>query len=254
MKTGAGNDKWSTESVVRILQNEKYCGNAILQKTYKRDLLSKRVTNNGEVRKYLMENGHEAIITPEQFEMTQQDLEARRKETRQHSSKSIFTSKLVCGDCGSFYGSKVWHSTDRYRSVVWQCNNKFKADVKCTTPHIKEDVIKKVYVKDLNSIVTDKEPALDMMNHIKAKIDDTAALEEKLEKATTAFDEKMILLQDYISRNAITEKEHADGRYAELEKEYREALAEKERLQDELTERRRRALMIGRFIDEVKGF
>ena len=67
MKTGAGNEKWSTEGVVRILQNEKYCGNAILQKTYKRDLLSKRIVNNGEVRKYLVENGHEAIITPEQF-------------------------------------------------------------------------------------------------------------------------------------------------------------------------------------------
>ena len=57
------NAKWSTEGVVRILQNEKYCGNAILQKTYKRDLLSKRVANNGEVRKYLVENDHEAIIT-----------------------------------------------------------------------------------------------------------------------------------------------------------------------------------------------
>ena len=124
MRTGAGNAKWSTEGVVRILQNEKYCGNAILQKTYKRDLLSKRVANNGEVRKYLVENGHEAIITPEQFEMAQQELEARRKENRQHSSKSIFTSKLVCGDCGCFFGSKVWHSTDKYRSVVWQCNNK----------------------------------------------------------------------------------------------------------------------------------
>ena len=63
MRTGAGNAKWSTEGVVRILQNEKYCGNAILQKTYKRDLLSRRVANNGEVRKYLLENGHEAIIT-----------------------------------------------------------------------------------------------------------------------------------------------------------------------------------------------
>ena len=60
MKTGAGNAKWSTEGVVMILQNEKYCGNAILQKTYKRDLLSKRVANNGEVRKYLVENGHES--------------------------------------------------------------------------------------------------------------------------------------------------------------------------------------------------
>ena len=93
-----------------------------------------------------------------------------------------------------------------------------------------------------------------MMDHLKAKIDDTAALEGKLEKAAATFDEKMVLLQDYISKNAITEKELADGRYSELEKEYREALAEKEKLQDELTERRRRSLMIKRFIDEVSGF
>ena len=64
----------------------------------------------------------------------------------------------------------------------------------------------------------------------------------------------MVLLQDYISKNAITEKELADGRYSELEKEYREAQAEKVKLQDELTERRRRSLMIKRFIDEVSGF
>ena len=64
----------------------------------------------------------------------------------------------------------------------------------------------------------------------------------------------MVLLQDYISKNAITAKELADGRYAELEKEYREALAEKDKLQDELTERRRRSLVIKRFIDEVSGF
>ena len=186
--------------------------------------------------------------------MAQQEPEARRKENRQHSSKSIFTSKLVCGDCGCFFGSKVWHSTDKYRSVVWQCNNKFKADEKCSTPHLREGVVKEVFIKALNSIVTDKGPALDMMDHLKAKIDDTAALEGKLEKAAAAFDEKMVLLQDYISKNAITEKELADGRYSELEKEYRAALAEKDKLQDELTERRRRSLMIGWFIDEVSVF
>ena len=113
---------------------------------------------------------------------------------------------------------------------------------------------KAVFIKALNSIVTDKGPVLDVMNQLKAKIDDTAALEGKLEKAAATFDEKMVLLQDYISKNAITEKELADGRYSELEKEYMEALAEKEKLQDELTERRRRSLMIKSFIDEVCGF
>ena len=63
-----------------------------------------------------------------------------------------------------------------------------------------------------------------MMDHLKSKIDDTAALEGKLEKAAASFDDKMVLLQDYISKNAITEKELADGRYSELEKDHREAL------------------------------
>ena len=115
-------------------------------------------------------------------------------------------------------------------------------------------MIKEVFINALNKLVTDKGPAIDIMNHLKAKIDDTTALEGKLEKAVTAFDEKMVLLHDYISKNAITEKELADGRYSELEKEYKEALAEKEKFQDELTERRRRSLMMKKFIDEVSGF
>ena len=73
--------------------------------------------------------------------------------------------------------------------------------------HIRESLIKEVFIKALNSIVSDKGPAIDIMNHLKAKIDDTASLEEKLEKAATAFDDKMVLLQDYILKNAITEKE-----------------------------------------------
>ena len=67
--------------MVRILQNEKYCGNAILQKTYKRDLLSKRVANNGEVRKYLVENGHEAIITRESSRWRSRSLKPGGRKT-----------------------------------------------------------------------------------------------------------------------------------------------------------------------------
>ena len=93
-------------------------------------------------------------------------------------------------------------------------------------------MIKGVFIKAINSIVIDKGPALDMMNHLKANIDDTATLKGKLEKAAATFDEKMVLLQDYISKNVITEKELADGRYSELEKDYRETLADKEKLQD----------------------
>ena len=254
MRTGAGNAKWSTESVVRILQNEKYCGNAILQKTYKRDLLSKRVANNGEVRKYLVENGHEAIITPEQFDMAQQELEERKKEERQHSSKSIFTSKIVCGCCGGFYGSKVWHSTDKYRTVIWQCNSKFINAEKCTTPHLKEEKIKEIYQKALNQLITDKEPALEVMRRMLEKVSDTASLEAEVGKAERSLDEAVILFQDYISNNAITEADLTDGKYMELETKYNKTLEKVESLRAELTSRMRRAAAIERFIEKVSGY
>ncbi len=254
MKTGAGNIKWSSDSVMRILKNEKYCGNAILQKTYKKDLLSKRRTNNGEVRKFFVENGHEAIVTPEQFDMAQQELADRKKESRQHSAKSIFSSKLRCGCCDSFFGSKVWHSTDRYRRVIWQCNRKFHNEVKCTTPHLREEKIKDIFLDAVNQLVTDREPALEAMRNAMARVKDTGKLEEELKEAERDFENAVVLFQDYLDRTALTESDITDGRYVELEKRYIECSDRKDRLRDELTDRRRRAAAIGRFIDEVSSF
>lgn len=254
MKTGRGKTKWDSEAVIRILRNEKYCGNVILQKTFKKDLLAKREVNNGEVRKFFIVDGHEAIITPEQYDMAQQELEERSKEERQHSSKSIFTAKIVCGCCGGFYGSKVWHSTDKYRTVIWQCNNKFSNSDKCSTPHIKEEIVKEVYMKALNQLITNKEPALEMMREIKEKVDDTTELENDLEKADKEFEEALILFQDYIAKNAITEADLTEGRYAELEAKYTDSKMKVDDLRAKLTSVRRRGAAIGRFMERVSGF
>ena len=254
MNTGRGNSKWRSEDVIRTLRNEKYCGNAILQKTFKKDLLAKREANNGEARKFFVENGHEAIITPEQFNMAQQELEERKKEERQHSSKSIFTSRIVCGCCGGFYGSKVWLSTDKYRTVIWQCNSKFSKEVKCTTPHLKEEKIKEIYLKALNHLITDKEPALEVMRRMLEKVSDTASLEAEVGKTERSLDEAVILFQDYISKNAITEADLTDGKYMELETKYNRSFEKVESLRAELTSRMRRAAAIERFIEKVSGY
>ena len=254
MNTGRGNSKWRSEDVIRTLRNEKYCGNAILQKTFKKDLLAKREANNGEARKFFVENGHEAIITPEQFNMAQQELEERKKEERQHSSKSIFTSRIVCGCCGGFYGSKVWLSTDKYRTVIWQCNSKFSKEVKCTTPHLKEEKIKEIYLKALNHLITDKEPALEVMRRMLEKVSDTASLEAEVGKTERSLDEAVILFQDYISKNAITEADLTDGKYMELETTYNRSFEKVESLRAELTSRMRRAAAIERFIEKVSGY
>ena len=64
------------------------------------------------------------------------------------SAKGPLASRLVCGDCGAFFGSKVWHSTDPYKTVIWRCNDKYKPAVqrtsgrdKCVTMHVTEEQV-----------------------------------------------------------------------------------------------------------------
>ena len=64
--------------------------------------------------------------------------------------KEHFSSRIVCGDCGSYFGSKVWNSTSKYRRFIWQCNGKFKGEHKCETPHLDEEIIKARFVTALN--------------------------------------------------------------------------------------------------------
>ena len=79
----------------------------------------------------------------------------------QYSGKSIFSSRIVCGDCVSYFGSKVWNSTSKYRRVIWQCNSKFKGEHKCETPHLDEETIKAGFVAALNAIIDSKDSILE---------------------------------------------------------------------------------------------
>lgn len=73
---------------------------------------------------------------------------ARRKALGwSYSGKTIFSCRLICGDCGHYLGSKVLNSTSKYRRVIWQCNNKFKGECKCGTPHLTEDFIKAKFLE-----------------------------------------------------------------------------------------------------------
>ena len=127
--------RWSPYTVESILTNEKYKGDAILQKTYCTDYIRKTfVVNDGsEIPKYYAQNSHPAIVSAEVFDLTQMELEWRRNLKGSYSGKSCFASRIVCGDCGSFYGSKVWHSTDAYRRTIWWCNSKYDDEKKCST-------------------------------------------------------------------------------------------------------------------------
>ncbi len=203
--TPAKKKKWSAGTVRSILSNEKYKGDALLQKSYTVDFLTKKKKiNEGEIPQYYVENNHEAIIDPAVFDMVQRELEARRAGKNRHSGTHIFAGKIKCGECGSWYGSKVWHSNSKYRRVVWQCNHKFNNDEKCKTPHLNEDSIKEIFIKATNKLLEDKEEIFSNFEILKTTAFNTDDLENKKAELQNELEIVADLIQDIINENAHT--------------------------------------------------
>lgn len=103
-----------------ILKNEKYNGDALLQKVFTVDFLTKKQKKNEvEAPQYYVENSHPTIINPAEWKLVQRELEYRKDIGRSYSGNSIFSSHLVCGDCSGYFGSTVWHSTDKSTPAPW---------------------------------------------------------------------------------------------------------------------------------------
>ena len=180
--TVTGKEKWNAKTIRGVLANEKYTGCARIQKTFTPDFLTKKAVKNcGQVPSYFVEQSHPAIIDPAVFEMVQREMERRTREGRSYSGVSIFSGKIRCGECGGYFGSKVWHSTDKYRRTVYRCNKKYDGQ-KCQTPHVTEEEIKEAFVTAFNRLVTEREEIAANARLVRQTICDTTELEQ--EKAT----------------------------------------------------------------------
>lgn len=178
--TPGGKKVWSASTVKSILTNEKYKDDVLLQKVYTEDFLSKtKIKNDGQVSQYYVENKHPAIIEPAVFDKVQKLMVVRHPGQNRNSSISPFSSRIKCGKCGCCYGSKVWHSNDKYRKVIWQCNNKFDGDCKCETPHITEAEIKELFIKAMNILITEKDDLIADFDVIKDTVFDTSTLTQE---------------------------------------------------------------------------
>ena len=175
--TPGGKERWSASTIRSILQNEKYCGAALLQKSFTPDFLTKKtVKNRGELPQIYIEEDHEPIINPAQFALVRRMLSDRKGRRR---GSSVFTGKIRCGCCGAWYGPKVWHSTDKYRRVVWQCGAKYRGAKKCTTPHLTEEQIREAFIRAMNSMNGDREFCLTELRAIAESLTDTQDPDEE---------------------------------------------------------------------------
>lgn len=119
----SGGINWHKNVVCNILKNEKYKGDALLQKCYTADFLSKAIRKNqGELPQYYVEKGHSPIISDAVFDLVQKEHVRRNGFHKQYSCQSVLSSKIICYGCNGFYGRKIAHSNDQYRKFFWRCN------------------------------------------------------------------------------------------------------------------------------------
>ena len=120
------------------------------------------------------------------------------------SAESVFSGKVKCGQCGSWYGSKVWHSNDKYRRTIWQCNHKYDGGEKCKTPVLTDDELKGKYISAVNKLFADKKSILADYNEILAgPLYDTSGLERKRTEYEDEMSTAAELVQKEIKKNAL---------------------------------------------------
>lgn len=215
-----GKDHWNASNIRSILTNEKYKGDALLQKTYTVDFLTKKKkANEGEIPQYYVRDNHEAIIDRETFEMVQALMATQTKGNNRRSCVSVFSSRIMCADCGGWYGPKVWHSNDPYRKVIWQCNHKFDGR-KCTTPTLNEEQIKALFLKAANTVIGATERFIAIFERTLAPALATDELERELADLEAEINIAAELVEECIRENAHVALDQAeyqkryDGRFA----------------------------------------
>ena len=171
IRNGAGNKRWHTSNINHILRNEKYIGDALLQKTYTVDFLTKkRVKNNGIVPQYYVENNHEPIIPREIFMQAQEEQVRRRivhkspsGKNRTFSSIHCFSNMIICGECGEVFSRVHWNNRGK-KSVVWRCASRLEnTGLFCDARTLPESTIEQVLVRAINQTLCQKDSFLTVL-------------------------------------------------------------------------------------------
>lgn len=221
-----GKKKWSAGPVKNILTNEKYKGDALLQKSFTVNFLTKeKKINEGEIPQYYVEKNHEPIIDPKIWDFVQDLI-----ENKPRYNNDVFSSKIACGECGGFFGPKTWHSNSKYKRTIWRCNNKYKNKEPCKTPHLYEEEIKKAFIDSVNKLVINKGHIIEDLKLLEETFD-TSSLNKELQISVDKMNYTKENIEKLIEENSKSSQDQIE--YAKkYEKLVNKFNAEKEKYED----------------------
>lgn len=255
VKTATGKDKWNATVIAKMIRNEKYMGDALLQKTYTVDFMTKKkVVNNGIVPQYYVEDDHEAIIPKELFFRVQEEIMRRsamcksavtrkKNQKSKYSSGYALTGILLCGKCGQEYRRVTWARNGK-KKIVWRCSNRLTNGVEqCSDSEtLEESALNRTVMEAIHRITRNEgdfvgafrqnvirvigsygreQQSDEYSDRIKAKQEEMVALIAENAKAgnyTQEFDEQYRRIAEEIS--ALKEEQAESARKKKLAENY----------------------------------
>ena len=227
--------EWSINGIRSILSNEKYVGDALLQKTYTVDCIThKSVKNNGERAKYLVTDAHEAIIDRDTYNLVQQELarrtSLRKKSEKTHSEQGRYSGKyalselMICGECGSAYRRQIWNIHGR-KCPVWRCVSRFdNGNRYCKqSPTIHEEKLHKAILSTINEYYECNDSIKVLLKNnveqvvLGVNVKESKAIEQRLREIDKTRNEYISLIT-----TGVTDEASLDEQFQELYDEEQE--------------------------------
>ena len=231
--------------------NDKYRRVILMcHNTFTKDfLIHKRVDNKGEVPQHYVEGHHEGIVTADQFEQVQAEF-YRRQNMDRYSGVGCFSSIIRCGECGSWYGAKVWHSNNKYRWVIYRCNKKYGKGCKCKTPHITEDEIKEMFIKAANELFSEKDEIIENTKTMMDMVCNTDDLDKELGDKVAELNIIAEQMQTAIAENSRTalDQNEYERRYADLTERYNTIKADYDKISEQIESKKTQRELFKGFI------
>ena len=216
--------EWSNTVILRVIRNEKYCGDLVQKKTFTPDFLShEKKYNRGEEEFVIIKDHHEPIVSRELFEKANRILDEKsltQEGKAKHSNRYPFSGKIKCGCCGSSYVARYKNLNKGTRYKAWRCyksatqgsphTDKAGNPLGCSNPSIRnEDAVHIMYLVTRSLQLEEKKITANLLSVIQSvlSVNINYSHIEKLKEQIQSVEDKRTQLIDLCISGAITKQE-----------------------------------------------
>lgn len=257
----SGKPEWSLSVIRSILTNEKYYGDVLLQKTFTKDCISKKIVRNtGQLPMYLVTNNHQGIIDRQTFDAVQVEM-ARRGACKSPSRKNAPTGlstyksryalseRLVCGECGTLYRRCTWSKRGK-KKVVWRCVNRLDYGTKYChqSPTLEEGSLQRTILAAISSVMSQKET---IISRITGAMEQTLAPIPGKTMSLSEIEQRLAEIDEEVRRVVIQTAEQGLSIYADQMKSLTDECAELKKQRSRIQEQQTNNSAFMKRVDDV---